>query len=237
MSLVNRRVLVFTIVTFVLGIILAIQFHTTQGPVVRDTRDVWQLRADLDKEKKQHQRLNEEINKYEELLNEYNKSEEADRIETMKKVLLDLKEEAGFLEREGPGITLTIEPLFQNELIGEVTPNLGPQLLARLINEINTYQAEAIAVGDERMITTSAIREVNGQTYVNNRPLSSFPLKVKVITKNPEKLYNKMVGSQSADDFAKENLSLIPEIKERVILPSYEQHLTVKFMKQVKGES
>ncbi|RBW70208.1 DUF881 domain-containing protein [Bacillus taeanensis] len=233
----NLRILVFTVVTFTLGIILAIQFHTTQQPVVRDTRDVWQLRTDLDKEKKRHQQLNEEINKYEALLNQYYQSEEADRIETMKKVLKDLKKEAGLIEREGSGIILTIEPLFNMELVGQPLPQLGPQLLTRLINEVNAYQAEAIAVGDERIITTSAIREVNGQTYVNNRPISPFPLKVKVITKNPEKLYNKMVGSQSADDFAKENLSLIPEKKEEIKLPAYEQHVTVKYMKQVKEES
>ena len=40
-----------TVITFIIGFMIAIQFQTVKEPVVRDTRDTWQLREDLVKEK------------------------------------------------------------------------------------------------------------------------------------------------------------------------------------------
>ena len=47
----KKKVLSFTIIAFITGIMLAIQFQTVQDPVVRDTRDTKLLRAALEKEK------------------------------------------------------------------------------------------------------------------------------------------------------------------------------------------
>lgn len=61
----------FAISTFVLGFMLAILFQTTKQPVERDTRSIWELREDLEKEKKQQMLLNDEVGQYELLLNQY----------------------------------------------------------------------------------------------------------------------------------------------------------------------
>ena len=45
----------------VIGFMLAIQFQTVQEPVVRDTRDVWELREALLKEKELNSNLNTEM--------------------------------------------------------------------------------------------------------------------------------------------------------------------------------
>ncbi|UTW70967.1 DUF881 domain-containing protein [Anaerobacillus sp. HL2] len=48
-----------------------------------------------------------------------------------------------------------------------------------LINELNIYNAKEIAIGSQRIISTSAIRDVNGVTHVNARRIPNLPLKIR----------------------------------------------------------
>ena len=48
----------FTVVTVIIGFMIAIQFQTVKEPVVRDTRDIWELREALLKEKELNSNLN-----------------------------------------------------------------------------------------------------------------------------------------------------------------------------------
>lgn len=227
----------FAISTFVLGFMLAILFQTTKQPVERDTRSIWELREDLEKEKKQQMLLNDEVGQYELLLNQYEQNSENNRIKAIEEALYNLQVEAGLTPRQGRGVVLTIEPLFDEELLGEEVPILTPELLLRLINQLNIYGTESLEVGDQRMITTSAIREVNGETYVNNRPLGNLPVQIKVIAEDATRLYDQIKGSKVLDDFANENLTIIPELKNQVELVPYDHHLSIKYMTQFKEDS
>lgn len=216
---------------------LAILFQTTKQPVERDTRSIWELREDLEKEKKQQMLLNDEVGQYELLLNQYEQNSENNRIKAIEEALYNLQVEAGLTPRQGRGVVLTIEPLFDEELLGEEVPILTPELLLRLINQLNIYGTESLEVGDQRMITTSAIREVNGETYVNNRPLGNLPVQIKVIAEDATRLYDQIKGSKVLDDFANENLTIIPELKNQVELVPYDHHLSIKYMTQFKEDS
>ncbi|WP_261179298.1 hypothetical protein [Anaerobacillus sp. CMMVII] len=57
------RMIIFAIVTTIIGFMVAIQFKTTKEPVIRDTRDILQLQQDLRIEKERQQELNQEIEK------------------------------------------------------------------------------------------------------------------------------------------------------------------------------
>lgn len=227
----------FTAIALILGLMLAIQFQTTAEPKVRDTRDIWELREDLEKEKKQQIGLNEQISQYQQLLNQYKNNSEKENIIAMEEALYDLQEEAGLTEKAGEGIVLTIEPLFEEELLGKKVPVLTPELLMRLVNQLNTYEIDSMAINDQRVIATSAIREVNGKTYVNNRPLPELPVKLYVIANEAERLFDRMKASDIVDDFAQVNLLLSSVYKEEVEVPAYERHLSVKYMEPVKEES
>ncbi|MFS8629846.1 MAG: hypothetical protein LOD92_01460 [Bacillales bacterium] len=63
----KKKVLSFTIIAFITGIMLSIQFQTVQDPVVRDTRDTKQLRAALEKEKELQAELIKELKHLERL--------------------------------------------------------------------------------------------------------------------------------------------------------------------------
>ena len=48
--MVNRATINFTLITIIIGFMIAVQFQTVKEPVVRDTRNIWELREALTKE-------------------------------------------------------------------------------------------------------------------------------------------------------------------------------------------
>ncbi|GAA3323131.1 hypothetical protein GCM10020331_045760 [Ectobacillus funiculus] len=101
----------------------------------------------------------------------------------------------------GSGVTFQLAPLFDNIGEGEEVPTLSPQLLQRLVNELNTYGATAVQIDDQRIVATTPIRDVNGKVTVNQVALPPLPLEVKVIAKDAEELYDRMKVSNAFDYF------------------------------------
>jgi uncharacterized protein YlxW (UPF0749 family) len=46
----NKNIYIFTLIAILIGFMLAIQFQTTKEPVLRDTRDAWELREAIKRE-------------------------------------------------------------------------------------------------------------------------------------------------------------------------------------------
>jgi uncharacterized protein YlxW (UPF0749 family) len=228
----------FATIALILGGMLAIQFETTNNPVVRDTRDLWELRADLEKEKQRQQELNEELQRYSELLNQYQAEGKDEKIDAMEKALADLKKQAGLTTVSGQGIVMTIEP-FSEELIGvdRPLPKIDPDMLRRLVNELNRYDAKEISIDGQRIVSKTPIREVNGDIYINNEPISSFPIQINVLAKNNEKLHQKIIASPAVEEFIRENFLVESSPAPKVILPAFDDDVKVKFMKPVKEET
>ena len=61
-----KKILVLLSITLIIGFMIAVQFQTVKKPVERDTRDTWQLREALVKEKELQISLVEEIRSNEE---------------------------------------------------------------------------------------------------------------------------------------------------------------------------
>jgi uncharacterized protein YlxW (UPF0749 family) len=225
----------FSFLTMIFGLMLAIQFQTIKEPIVRDTRDMWQLREDLKKEQQLQVELLSEIRKYNEIIETYKAEENQNPEVALKETLNVLKEEAGLTEVTGPGIIITINRLFSEELIGEPLPNISPELLKRLINELNSYDAEEISIQGRRVINSTVIRDINGQTKMDNYSLHTYPIEIKVISENADKLYNRMNASTTDEDFAIDNLSLsISNPIDSMTIPAYEDTIRVKNMKPLE---
>src|SRR3954463_15475616 len=92
---------------------IAIQFQTIKEPAERDTRDIWQLREALLKEKELQSNLLSEIRSNEEKLAAYESKRKQSKEETLKDTLEELKIEAGVTEITVPGIRLRIEPVIE----------------------------------------------------------------------------------------------------------------------------
>ena len=224
-------------ITLIAGFMIAVQFQTIKEPVVRDTRDTWELREDLIHEKKLELQLIDEIRsingKIEEYEDESTKSKEA----VLNETLAELKQEAGLTEVTGNGIVLKIEPVSSEILLGEDPGAVTSELLQRLVNELNLHGAEEIAINDNRYVNTTVIREINNVLKMDGNPLNRLPIEIKVIAKDAntaEKLFNYMKVSKSADEFFLSNLLLNVEMpNEPIKIPAYSNPINIHYLKPV----
>nr|WP_272495686.1 DUF881 domain-containing protein [Bacillus pinisoli] len=217
---------------------LAIQFQTTNEPVVRDTRDAWELREAINQELEVQSKLIQEIRKYEEAIEKYESEIEQSKELALKNTLQVLKEEAGLTDISGQGLLITIENMFDEPIIGQSQPQVSAELLRRLINELNINGAEEIAIAEQRYLNTSPIRDVNGYTTINNFRLSRVPIEVKVLSSDPQRLYNRMLASESIQfEFEIEGLTLnISSPVNHITIPAYDQPIRLKHTEPVTKE-
>jgi uncharacterized protein YlxW (UPF0749 family) len=233
----RKKKINFTVITTIIGFMLAVQFQTTNQPVVRDTRDMWELREDLKKEQELQLQLLEEIRVYEETLKSYKQKRLESKEAVLRETVEELRKEAGLTEIRGQGVIVTVEPFYDENYVGPVLQTVSPYLLKRLINELNMYGAEEIAIADQRIINTTVIRDVNGITKVDNYKINSLPLQIKVIAEDAEKLHNRLKVSTVLEDFAIEGLQLsISQPMNVVVVPPYDDSLHIRYMKAVKAE-
>lgn len=230
----------FSIIAAIIGLMVAIQFQTVREPEVRDTRDTWQLREDLMKEKELQSKLLLEIRSNEEKIAKYETERQQSKEEVLRDTLAELKEEAGLTEVTGPGLTLSIKPAFNLVADGDKPPSISPDMLKRLLNELNMYGAEHVSIDGQRVINTTVIRDINGVTKINGHSLNRFPIEVSVLTENAgaaEKLYNRMKVSTVAEDFFIDNLEVVVNSPESyLVLPAYEDTIRIRYMEPVKTD-
>lgn len=221
-------------ITLIVGFMIAVQFQTIKEPVVRDTRDTWELREDLINEKKLELQLINEIRSINAKVEEYENETSESKEEVLKDTLEELKQEAGLTEVTGNGIILKIAPVNTEILLGEEPGVVTSELLQRLVNELNLYGAEEIAINDNRYVNTTVIREINNVLKMDGNPLNQLPIEVKVIAKDAstaEKLFNYMKVSKSADEFFVSNLLLNVEQPEKEItIPAYSMAINIHYM-------
>ncbi|WP_026581497.1 DUF881 domain-containing protein [Bacillus sp. J33] len=236
----SKKKLSFAFIAAIIGFMVAIQFQTLKEPVVRDTRDTWQLREDLLKEKELQLKLLREISSNEEKIAQYETKRKQSKEQVLRETLEELKMEAGLSEVTGPGIILTIEPVYEELLLGKQVESVSPDLLKRLVNELNMYDAQHISIGGRRVINTTVIRDINQETMIDGYALSRLPIEIKVIAENAqsaEKLFNRMQVSKSAEEFFIDNLRVkVHKPAEPVTVPAYDEALRIRYMEPVKPE-
>ncbi|MFZ7946674.1 DUF881 domain-containing protein [Neobacillus sp. 19] len=229
----------FTLIATVVGFMIAIQFQTVKKPAERDTRDVWQLREALLKEKELQSHLLSEIRSNEEKLSAYESKRKQSKEQVLKDTLDELKVEAGLTEVTGPGIILQIEPVIEDVQLGSpVAKDISPELLKRLLNEINMYEAKYVAIDGQRIINTTVIRDINGDTKIDGHTIRGLPIEIKVGVSEmnaAEKLSNRMKVSKARDEFFTESLRLnISAPSPSIKIPAYDNSIRIKYMEPIK---
>jgi len=229
----------FTLIATLVGFMIAIQFQTVKKPVERDTRDIWQLREALLKEKELQSNLLSEIRSNEEKLSAYESKRKQSKEQALKDTLQELKVEAGLTDITGPGITLLIEPVLEDVQIGTpVNDSVSPELLKRLLNELNMYEAKYVAIDGQRIINTTVIRDINGETKIDGHTIRGLPMEIKVGVDDmntAEKLSNRMKVSKALDEFFTESLRLTVSVSNpNITIPAYDNSIRVKYMEPIK---
>lgn len=233
----NKK-LIFALTTFIIGFMVSVQMNSVHEPNIRDTRDTWQLREDLQKEKELEAKLIREIMSIEKKLSEYETARKQSKELTLRETLDELKKEAGLTEVTGPGIIINIEEMYQ--LSGQSPANISPDLLQRLLNELKRYGAKEISVGGQRIIQTTVIREIANETKINGRSLNRFPIEIRVITENfqtARELFNRMEVSKAKEVFFIDNLQVkVKEPEENITVPAYTDPIRVRGIESVKPD-
>ncbi|QQZ11535.1 DUF881 domain-containing protein [Heyndrickxia vini] len=227
-----------TLISVIIGFMLAIQFQTVKEPKVRDTRDIWALRDDLIKEQDLQSKLLEEVRSNEERISKYKTKIKDSKEIALQETLEELKKEAGQTDIKGPGIVINISLLKEALLLGQPVADVSPILLKRLVNDLNMYGAEQISIDGERLINTTVIRDINGKTKINGHSIKNYPFQIKIITENMDnanKLYNRIQVSPVIDEFVVGNLKIsISKPKKSLIIPAFEDSILINGMESVE---
>ena len=97
-----------TMISFIIGFMLAVQYNTVQSPAERNTVDIWEIRQQLSVEQERHSELLTAISDLSETVSKYEDAEFNNPEILLEQTVNNLKERAGILPISGPGLTLSI---------------------------------------------------------------------------------------------------------------------------------
>lgn len=230
----------FTTILFLIGLMAGIQYNTINEPDTRDTRDVWEVRQELSRETKLHSQLLAEIDNLDDTLAKYDATVEDSPEQALRETAGELRTAAGLTEATGPGIEVLVEPSMEAVALGLDIQGISPDLLIRFVNEVNRYNALHVSIDGKRIINTTAIRDINGQTTVNTKPVETPPFSMKIISKSmedSEKLYNHLLSSRILDDFYIDNMTLtVSAPQPEFVIEAYDGAITTKYLQSTEEE-
>lgn len=237
----EKKVIIrITIISFIVGLMIAVQFNTVKKPQYRDTRDIWEIRQELSEEKKQHSQLLNEIANLKKIVAEYEDATSEEQAKVLESTVENLREQVGLAEVQGPGVRLNIRPAEELILSGFKIEPISPDLLIRLMNEIYRYNGLYIEIDGQRIVYTSAIRDINGKTTVNSIPISDSNVVIHIITENfeqAEKLHSYLYASTFQDDFYLDNLKLtIYPAEENITINAFDGTLSTTYLLKSEGD-
>ncbi|NLK35483.1 MAG: DUF881 domain-containing protein [Gracilibacteraceae bacterium] len=159
----------------VLGIMISIQFRTVKqsvGPV--SEYRARELAAQLKKVREENVKLQNVKDDYESKIKEYEDTASQGSVyaKILKEELDQARIIAGIEDVEGPGITVVVDDLKFSEKVNY--PLISYSMLLELLNELNAAGAEAVSINDQRIISTTEIRQIGG-IHININTVSFAP--------------------------------------------------------------
>ncbi|MBT2581859.1 DUF881 domain-containing protein [Planococcus sp. ISL-109] len=230
----------FTVILFVIGFMVATQYNTINTSDTRDTRDTWEIRQELSREKQIHSELLSEISLLDETLGKYTGEAAEDPENILQETVEELRILAGLTEVTGSGITLEVRPSLEAVAMGTDIMEIPPDLLIRLVNEINRFNSIEMTISGQRIINTTAIRDINGYTTVNGERISTPPFAIEITTGNMEetrKLFSHLTASEIHDDFYIDDLTIaVSEPQEQLTLPPFGEDWSAAHLEALEEE-
>ncbi|HHV72714.1 MAG TPA: DUF881 domain-containing protein [Clostridia bacterium] len=229
-----------TIVSLVLGIMLATQFKVSKSsggtlPIKRieeTTQILRQVEQERDKLKAEVDSLRLRISEYEQQAVSGEST-----LEVMKKELEKLRIAAGLTDVTGPGLIIRLDDSQKTQQQGE-NPNLfliHDDDLLKTVNELAAAGAEAISINEQRIIATSEIRCAGPTISVNNTRLAP-PYEIKAIG-DPVTLENALRmrgGIIETLEFWGIRINIKQE--QNIVIPAYVGSLPQQYIKAVQKE-
>lgn len=228
----------FSLILFIIGLMTAIQYNTLNEPNSRDTRDVWEVRQELSREKQLHSELLSEIGQLSETLSKYEDAADQSPEQALVETVEDLRKASGLTETAGPGIEVSIEPSPEAVALGQNIEGIAPDLLIRFVNEINRFNGLYVSIDGNRIVNTTAIRDINGRTTVNTVPIQTPPFNIKIVAnsmEDTETLYNHLLSSPLRDDFYIDDLIVeVSEPTAELAIEAYDKDIDYNLLEEAK---
>ncbi len=229
--------IVLGIMCFALTIGICIQIRTVNkyNSPVSTNYEVNNLRAQVLKYKERYDALIEQTEKIDsELQKEIEKATENNsELEYAKNQITDGNKMIGLSEVKGPGVIIKVE---DSKIDPNAEMNLNNLLvhdmdLLKVINELKNAGAEAIAINDQRIISTTSIICGGNTISINGTKIGS-PFEIKAIG-SPEALANLERPGGCINNLKEKGL--IAELKKdnNITIPKYSGVLNFKYLSNV----
>jgi uncharacterized protein YlxW (UPF0749 family) len=227
------------LVCVVLGLMVSIQFRTIKqgvGPV--SEYRARELATQLRNLKDENAKLLNIKNEYEKKIKDYEDSASQGSISAklLKQELDQARILAGVEDVEGPGITIIVDDLKFSEKVNY--PLISYSMLLELMNELNAAGAEAVSINDQRIISTSEIRQVGG-IHININTVSYAPPFIFRAIGDPKTLEAALRLREGIVERIESNGVAVTITQEQLIkIPKYNGVIEKKYAKVIKkGEA
>lgn len=156
-------------------------------------------------------------------------------LETLK----ELKQQLGLSSLRGPGVEIQVDDgLFVNRDNPDTVSQslIHASDLRDIVNVLRAAKAQAIAINDQRIISSTPITSVGNTILVNNFHLLP-PFTVSAVG-DPELIMQRLNDPPSLPDLQKRaqdlNIQLSGEVKEGLLVPEYTGNLSVRFISELQ---
>jgi uncharacterized protein YlxW (UPF0749 family) len=211
-------------------------------PVYKESRSTTELRTSLQKELEKHKNLLADISKYNQLYYQYETSlSEDESIAVMKEELARNRAMAGMVGMEGAGIVLEVvdaqvpdEQIMDENMPEPVVGNytVDDEDLRWLVNILFLNGAKAVSINGNRLISTSAIRNVGDVIQIDTKTVRP-PYELKVLGE-PEVLLTALKLEGVEENFQLANKKVLAEKRDKLFIPANNEQRVIQFMKPVK---
>ncbi len=235
----NKRIsgqLAVAFVCMILGLMLATQFKNVQkvGGNVSLQR-TQELTREVQKLKQENEKMSNQIREYDQKIWEYENAAkgEGNLSQAIYDELDRMRMLAGVVDLEGPGVVVTVNT-FLTTPQGQLISNVNYEDLLKLVNELNAAGAEAISINDERIISTTEIRNA-GDYIVINTNRHSVPFEIKAIG-NPDTLEAALKLLGGVSDELSQVLDINIRRENKLYIPKYEKLIEFDYAKPVQDK-
>jgi len=227
------------VVCMVLGVMVSVQFRTVKqgvGPV--SEYRARELAAQLKKVREENVKLQNVKNDYESKIKEFEDTASQGSIyaKILKEELDQARILAGIEDVEGPGITVVVDDLKFSEKVNY--PLISYSMLLELLNELNAAGAEAVSINEQRIISTSEIRQIGG-IHININTVSFAPPFVFKAIGDPKTLEAALrLREGIAEKLENSGVAVTITQEQLIQIPKYNGVIERKYAKVVKeGEA
>lgn len=220
-----------TLVSIILGLMLAIQFKNVQnvgGNVSLQraqelTAQIQKLNQDIQSQENLMAELEDRILEYENAAQDEGKINDAMYHELERARIL-----AGLTELEGAGVVVTVNSIpYQEWGQTGIVRNVYHEDLLMLVNELNAAGAEALDINGERIISTTEIRSAGDYIVINTNRYSA-PFEIKALG-NPDTLEASLKLLGGVADTLGEELEITIRREDKIRIPKFDGPLNYEY--------